>query len=56
MPVRRSALVLLAVAAALWAPGLARATEVSVAMDDGVHIFASVLEPSGRRPRAAGPA
>jgi alpha-beta hydrolase superfamily lysophospholipase len=55
MPVRRSALVLLAVAAALWAPGLARATEVSVAMDDGVHIFASVLEPSGTPPTGGWP-
>src|SRR6185295_18100553 len=55
MPVRRSALVLLAVAAALWAPGLAHATEVSVAMDDGVHIFASVLEPSGTPPTGGWP-
>jgi len=55
MPVRRSALVLLAVAAAFWAPGLARATEVSVAMDDGVHIFASVLEPSGTPPTGGWP-
>jgi predicted acyl esterase len=50
MPVRRLALVLLATGAALWAPGLARATEVSLTMDDGVHIFASLLEPSGTAP------
>ena len=51
MPVRRSALVtLFAAVAALAAPGLARATEVSLVMDDGVHIFASVVEPSGTPP------
>jgi len=48
--VRRLAIVLSAFAVALAAPGLARATEVSVVMDDGVHIFASVLEPSGTPP------
>ena len=39
-----------ALVAALAAPGLARATEVSVTMDDGVPIFASLLEPSGTPP------
>jgi predicted acyl esterase len=36
-------------------PGLARATEVSVVMDDGTHIFASVLEPSGAQPTGGWP-
>jgi predicted acyl esterase len=43
-------LLALAIGAALWAPALARATEVSVPMDDGVPIFASLLEPSGTPP------
>jgi predicted acyl esterase len=43
-------LLALAIAAALWAPALARATEVSVTMDDGVPIFASLLEPAGTPP------
>jgi len=47
--------ILSAAAVALTAPGLARATEVSVAMDDGVHIFASVLEPSGTPPTGGWP-
>jgi predicted acyl esterase len=55
MPVRRSALLLLVVVTALAAPGLARATEVSVPMDDGVPIFASLLEPGGAPPTGGWP-
>jgi predicted acyl esterase len=43
----------LAVVAA--APGLARATEVSLVMDDGTHIFASLLEPAGTPPTGGWP-
>jgi predicted acyl esterase len=43
-------LVALAIGAALWAPALAHATEVSLTMDDGTHIFASLLEPDGTPP------
>jgi predicted acyl esterase len=53
--VRRLVVIMSAAAVALAAPGLARATEVSVAMDDGVHIFASVLEPSGTPPTGGWP-
>jgi predicted acyl esterase len=53
--VRRLAVIISAVLVALAAPGLARATEVSVVMDDGVHIFASVLEPSGTPPTGGWP-
>jgi predicted acyl esterase len=41
--------------AALAAPSLARATEVSLVMDDGVHIFASLLEPAGSPPTGGWP-
>jgi dipeptidyl aminopeptidase/acylaminoacyl peptidase len=53
--VRRLALILCAAAVALAAPGLARATEVSVVMDDGVHVFASLLEPNGTPPTGGWP-
>jgi predicted acyl esterase len=48
--VRRLVVMLCAVVAALSAPSLARAAEVSLVMDDGVHIFASLLEPTGTPP------
>src|SRR5947208_5377345 len=54
-PVRRFTVMLCALATALAAPGLARATEVSLAMDDGVHIFASLLEPAGTPPTGGWP-
>jgi len=54
-PVRRFIVMLCALATALAAPGLARATEVSLAMDDGVHIFASLLEPAGTPPTGGWP-
>ena len=47
---RRLAVIVCALVAALAAPGLAKATEVSVVMDDGTHILASLLEPSGTPP------
>jgi predicted acyl esterase len=47
--------ILCALVAGLVLPGLARATEVSVVMDDGTHIFASVLEPSGAPPTGGWP-
>jgi predicted acyl esterase len=53
--VRRLAVILAALVAGLAAPGLARATEVSVTMDDGVPIFASLLEPSGTAPTGGWP-
>jgi predicted acyl esterase len=61
MPVRRSALVLLAVAAALWAPGLARGADFTkidtkVTMSDGVQIAVSYFQPVGTPPAAGWPA
>jgi alpha-beta hydrolase superfamily lysophospholipase len=61
MPVRRSAFVLLAVAAALWAPGLARGADFTkidtkVTMSDGVQIAVSYFQPSGTPPAAGWPA
>src|SRR6476620_7079430 len=61
MPVRRSAFVLLAVAAALWAPGLARGAaftkiDTEVTMSDGVQIAVSYFQPSGTPPAAGWPA
>jgi predicted acyl esterase len=53
--VRRLVVMLCAVVAALAAPSLARATEVSLTMDDGVHIFASLLEPAGSPPTGGWP-
>lgn len=52
---RRLAVVALAFVAVLSAPALARATEVSLTMDDGVHIFASLLEPAGSPPTGGWP-
>jgi predicted acyl esterase len=61
MPVRRSALVLLALAAALAAPGLARAgdftkTDLKITMSDGVQLAATYFEPGGAPPAAGWPA
>jgi esterase/lipase len=53
--VRRLVVILSAAVVALAAPGLAHATEVSLVMDDGVHIFASLLEPSGTPPTGGWP-
>jgi pimeloyl-ACP methyl ester carboxylesterase len=53
--VRRLAVVAFVLVAALSAPALARATEVSLTMDDGVHIFASLLEPAGSPPTGGWP-
>jgi fermentation-respiration switch protein FrsA (DUF1100 family) len=53
--VRRLAVLTCVAAAALGAPGLARATEVSVVMNDGTHIFASLLEPTGASPKGGWP-
>lgn len=55
MVVRRLAVVAFVFVAALSAPALARATEVSLTMDDGVHIFASLLEPAGSPPTGGWP-
>ncbi len=61
MPVRRSALVLLALAAALWAPAFARGadftkTDLKIAMSDGVQLAATYFEPTGTPPAAGWPA
>lgn len=48
-------MILCALVAALAAPGLAKATEVTVVMDDGTHIFASLLEPTGTPPTGGWP-
>jgi predicted acyl esterase len=53
--VRRLIAILFATVVVLGAPGAAQATEVSVVMDDGVHIFASLLEPSGTPPTGGWP-
>jgi predicted acyl esterase len=53
--VRRLLVILSAFVVACAAPGVARATEVSLAMDDGVHIFASLLEPAGSPPTGGWP-
>jgi fermentation-respiration switch protein FrsA (DUF1100 family) len=53
--VRRLAVLMCVAAAAVGAPGLARATEVSVVMNDGTHIFASLLEPTGASPKGGWP-
>jgi predicted acyl esterase len=53
--VRRLVVILCALVAVLMAPGLARATEVSIQMDDGVLIRASLLEPSGTAPTGGWP-
>jgi predicted acyl esterase len=54
--VRRVTVVVCAVAALLAAPALARAAEVSVTMDDGVRIDATLLEPEGAPPAGGWPA
>jgi len=54
--VRRLLLPALAVAAALATPGLARAAEVSLTMDDGVRIDGALLEPQGPAPPGGWPA
>jgi predicted acyl esterase len=53
---RRLAMLLSALVAALMAPSVARATEVSVPMDDGVPIFASLLLPESAPPVGGWPA
>lgn len=52
---RRLAVILCALAAGLAAPGLAHAAEVSIQMDDGALIRASLLEPSGTAPTGGWP-
>ncbi len=52
---RRLVVILCALVAVLVVPGLARATEVSIQMDDGVLIRASLLEPSGTPPTGGWP-
>jgi predicted acyl esterase len=53
--VRRPLVVCFVLAVVLTAPALARAAEVSVTMDDGVHVFASLLEPDGSPPTGGWP-
>jgi predicted acyl esterase len=53
--VRHLAVLMCVAATALGAPGLARATEVSVVMNDGTHIFAALLEPAGAPPTGGWP-
>jgi len=54
--VQRLLVIVCACLMALAAPGLAQAKdEVSLVMDDGVHIFASVLEPAGTPPTGGWP-
>ena len=56
MDVRRLAVVLCALAGVLSAPAFARAAEVSLTMDDGVRIDASLLVPDGPAPAGGWPA
>src|SRR6185436_13262484 len=61
MPVRRSALVLLALGAAMCAPGLARGgdftkTDLKIRMSDGVDLAATYFQPTGTPPAAGWPA
>jgi alpha-beta hydrolase superfamily lysophospholipase len=61
MPVRRSALVLLALVAAMCAPGLARGadftkTDLKIRMSDGVDLAATYFQPVGTPPAAGWPA
>ncbi|MFL5919580.1 MAG: alpha/beta hydrolase, partial [Gaiellaceae bacterium] len=53
---RRLAVVLCALAAVLSAPAFARAAEISLTMDDGVRIDASLLVPDGPAPAGGWPA
>lgn len=52
---RRLVVILCALVGALSAPALARAAEVTVTMDDGTPILASLLEPSGTPPAGGWP-
>jgi len=54
--VRRSIVTLILAAAALAAPAIARAEDVSVTMDDGVRINAALLTPAGTPPAGGWPA
>jgi fermentation-respiration switch protein FrsA (DUF1100 family) len=54
--VRRALLLAACVAAATAAPGVARADEVSLTMDDGVRIDATLLTPVGAPPAGGWPA
>ena len=54
--VRRPLALAFLVAFALAAPSVGRATEVSLTMDDGVHIDASLLLPDGPAPTGGWPA
>jgi predicted acyl esterase len=54
--VRRALLLAACVAAAAAAPGVARAAEVSLSMDDGVRIDATLLTPVGAPPAGGWPA
>src|SRR5215212_4030034 len=61
MPVRRSALVLFVLVAALAAPGLGRGadftrTDLKIAMSDGAQLAATYFEPSGTPPASGWPA
>ena len=53
---RRVAIFVCTLVAALAAPGLARAAEVSLTMDDAVRIDAALLEPEGAPPAGGWPA
>ena len=54
--VRRFLLLACALGVALAVPGLARAAEVSLTMDDGVRIDAALVEPDGAVPSGGWPA
>jgi predicted acyl esterase len=54
--VRRLAVLVYVLVAALWLPGLASAKEVSLTMDDGVRIDAALLLPDGTAPSSGWPA
>jgi predicted acyl esterase len=54
--VRRPLALAFVVALALAAPSIGRATEVSLTMDDGVHIDASLILPDGPAPTGGWPA
>jgi predicted acyl esterase len=54
--VRRLAILVASVLAAFAAPTVARAADVSLTMDDGVRIDASLLEPEGTPPDGGWPA
>jgi predicted acyl esterase len=54
--VRRLAVLVCALVAALSAPALAHGAEVSLTMDDGIRIDAALLEPDGTPPQGGWPA